>query len=640
MQNIVIGTAGHVDHGKTALIRELTGIDTDRLKEEQERGITIELGFAYLTLPDGEKVGIVDVPGHEKFVKNMVAGAGGIDLVLMVIAADEGVMPQTREHMEICELLGISRGIVALTKCDLIDNDWRELVMDDIAEFTDDTFLAGAPIIPVSSVTGEGIDDVRRALVDMIGTVERRTDLGLFRLPIDRVFSMKGFGTVITGTLMSGTVSTGDTVEIMPRRRTAKVRGIEVHNASVTTAVQGQRTAVNLQGVDKSSLERGEVLAHPGFFESSIRADIVFTYLESAKKKLKSRSIVRFHVQTADVMARIILFGRDTVSPGERVHAQVLLDSPLALMAGDRFVIRSYSPVTTIGGGFILDPLAVKHKQAELAAIETELATLETGTGDEKTAVILARAGITGIPAKRLSLRTGIPPKRQDTIAEKILSRKEAHLVDKEERRLVADAAYRAFQDKLLDILKKFHEKSPLMKGISREELKNTAGQYVDVKIFTKALQDLESTGSLASAGNQIALTEHRVDLGDALSTVKERLESVLLAAGLKPPTVKELLDSHGIADKELKNVLPLMVKEGVITKITNDLYFHTTVLDRLREDYTAFLRKQKKASPADFKEMTGLTRKFIIPLMEHFDAVKLTIRVGDSRELRTKGDS
>ncbi|MBN2538823.1 MAG: selenocysteine-specific translation elongation factor, partial [Deltaproteobacteria bacterium] len=363
MKHIILGTAGHVDHGKTSLIKALTNVDTDRLKEEKERGITIELGFAPLVLPDGQRIGIVDVPGHEKFVKNMVAGVGGIDLVALVIAADEGIMPQTREHFEICELLGIKRGLVALTKIDMVDKEWLALVQEDIRNFFEGTFLETAPIVPLSSVTGVGLAEFLAALNEIISTLDERTDSGLFRLPVDRVFTMKGFGTVITGTLASGKIRVGDTVEITPAGGQAKIRGIQVHNETAQAAQAGQRTAINLQGTDRTTIERGYVLTRPSTFQASNRLDIHMRYLASAGKKLKNRALVRFHTGTSEAISRIILPDRDHIEPGEETYAQVIPETPVVAMSGDRFVIRSYSPITTVGGGEIIDPLAKKRKK-------------------------------------------------------------------------------------------------------------------------------------------------------------------------------------------------------------------------------------------------------------------------------------
>ena len=365
MKQVVMGTAGHIDHGKTQLIKTLTGIDTDRLKEEKERGITIDLGFAHLTYEDGTEVGVIDVPGHERFVRNMLAGVGGIDLVMLVIAADEGVMPQTREHLAICQLLRVKEGLVALTKADLVDEDWLELVSEDTREFLKGTFLEGKPIVPVSAKTGQGIDELKRVLQALVARVPPKQLEGKFRLPVDRVFTIRGFGTVVTGTLFSGTIRVEDRIEIYPKGIEAKIRGLQVHNASVPEAVAGQRTAINLQGIDKVELERGDVLGHPGEFAPTFMLDAVLQHLSDAPRPLRHRARVRLHVGTSEIMGRVILLDRDELAPGEEAYVQLRLEEPAIVLPRDRFVIRSYSPVQTIGGGMLLDAQPAKHRRGE-----------------------------------------------------------------------------------------------------------------------------------------------------------------------------------------------------------------------------------------------------------------------------------
>ena len=537
MKHIILGTAGHVDHGKTSLIKALTNVDTDRLKEEKERGITIELGFAPLVLPNGQRIGIVDVPGHEKFVKNMVAGAGGIDLVALVIAADEGVMPQTREHFEICELLGIKRGIVALTKIDMVDEEWLTLVQEDIRSFLKGTFLETSPIVPLSSVTGVGLVEFLARLNDIISTLDERTDSGLFRLPVDRVFTMKGFGTVITGTLASGKVQVGDTIEIMPSGGQAKIRGIQVHNEPAQVAQAGQRTAINLQGTDRTVIERGYVLTRPSTFQTSSRLDIHIRYLASAGKKLKNRALVRFHTGTNETISRIILPDRDQIEPGEETYAQVVPKNPVVAMSGDRFVIRSYSPITTIGGGEIIDPLARKRRKNSTSG---EAERLHRGTGEDKTDTILERAGLEGISGLSLTIRTGLPPSEQGKILEKMLSEKKALLIDRDERRVVSSRIYRDFQNRVLSEISGYHKRYPLKEGISREELRITLGDFIDPKLFSKALKDLEGEGKIVAAKENVRIEDHSVNLKDDERQIKEEIGGIYMNADLTPPLTKE----------------------------------------------------------------------------------------------------
>jgi len=634
MKHIIVGTAGHVDHGKTSLIKALTNVDTDRLKEEKERGITIELGFAPLVLPDGQKIGVVDVPGHEKFVKNMVAGAGGIDLVILVIAADEGVMPQTREHLEICELLGIKKGLVALTKTDMVDGDWLALVQEDIRSFLGETFLEGAPIIPLSSLTGAGLPEFLQALQSIIATLDERADSGLFRLPVDRVFTMKGFGTVVTGTLASGKIRVGDTVAIMPSGGQAKIRGIQVHNETAEIAQAGQRTAINLQGIDRATIERGDVLTRPSTFQPSNRLDIYLRYLSSTGKKLKNRALVRFHTGTSETISRIILPDREELEPGEKIYAQVLPAAPVVAMSGDRFVIRSYSPVTTIGGGDIIDPLAQKRRKH--SALD-EAEKLHRGTGPEKTGIILERAGLGGISILNLAIRIGLHPVEQEKILEKMFSEKKALLIDRDERRVVSSAIYEDFQKRVLTGIAAYHDKYPLKEGVSREELRTTLGGFIDAKLFNRAIKDLAESGKIVAAKETVRIESHAVNLKDNEVQLREEIAGIYRTAALTPPSTKELLAEFPAKKKTVTDILNVMLNTDVLVKVNEDMYFYREALDRLREDYRALLIKDGTASPATFKELTGLSRKFIIPLMEYFDKTKLTIRVENHRMLRER---
>ncbi len=634
MKHIVLGTAGHVDHGKTALVKALTGIDTDRLKEEKERGITIELGFAPLVLPNGQKIGIVDVPGHEKFVKNMVAGAGGIDMVVMVIAADEGVMPQTREHLEICGLLGISRGLVALTKADMVDEDWLALVQEDIKDFMKGTFLENSPVIPLSSTTGAGLSDFLAALSEIISTLDERTDSGLLRLPVDRVFTMKGFGTVVTGTLVSGKIAVGDTVEIMPYGAKAKVRGIQVHNETSEGAEAGQRTAINLQGVDRATIERGYVLTHASTFEASDRLDIHIKYLPEAGKKLKNRTLVRFHTGTSETISRIILPDREEIEPGEETYAQIIPKTPVVAMSGDRFVIRSYSPVTTVGGGEIIDSLAKKRRKHSMPG---EAEKLLRGTGEDRTDVILERAGLSGISSRRLSIRTGLSPGEQEKVLEKLLSEKKALLIDRDERRVVSSHAYRDFQDRIMLEIETYHKRHPMKEGLSREELRTTLGDFLDPKLFNKALKDLEDDKKVVADKENVRIEGHRVNLKDEEVLLREKITRIYRDSGLTPPSTKEIMETFSKEKDAATNILAVMTNSNVLVKVNEDLYFYSESIDRLKQDYRELLIRDGKSSPASFKDMTGLSRKFIIPLMEYFDKTKLTIRVENHRMLRER---
>ena len=637
MKHIILGTAGHVDHGKTALVKALTGVDTDRLKEEKERGITIELGFASLDLPGGGTVGVVDVPGHERFIKNMVSGAAGIDLVMMVVAADEGIMPQTREHLHICSLLGIRKGLVALSKVDLVDNEWRELVADDIRNFLKGTFMEDAPILPVSALTGSGLPELLQALAHSASEIGAKSDAGLFRLPVDRVFSIRGFGTVATGTLVSGSIAVGEEVAILPGRVVSRVRGLQIHNHSVSEAESGQRTAVNLQGIERAAIERGNVLTRPGALDPTRRLDVFFEYLPGNDRKMKNRALVRFHAGTSELMARLTLLDRDEIEPGGKAYAQLFLAAPAVAMAGDRFVVRSYSPVTTVGGGQVIDPLSRKHKRRSEGVIQ-ELDRLHHGSEPERLAVIIGRASFDGIDPRGLVIRTGLPAAQVRKGLDLIFSRRQAVLLDREETRAVAPEVYEELQQRTIGEIRVHHEKFPLREGLSREELRMKLGAFIGPKLFHAAMRDLEKAGKIVTDRENIRLPDHRVSLQDDQESLRREIAEWYRQAGLAPPSLREVTEKFAQHKSQIGGILNVMLKNGTLTKINEDLCFDAQALQRLREDYKNRLLKDGKATPATFKELTGLTRKYIIPLMEYFDATKLTVRSGDHRLLRERG--
>lgn len=636
MKHIVLGTAGHVDHGKTALIKAITGVDTDRLKEEKERGISIELGFASMTLPNNQIIGIVDVPGHERFIKNMVSGASGIDMVVLVIAADEGVMPQTREHMQICSLLGIKKGLVALTKIDLVDKEWIDLVEDDIHKFLQGTFMEDSSIIPVSAMTGDGLAELMDVLSRLAEKIDEEIDPGIFRLSIDRVFTMRGFGTVVTGTLTSGCVKVGEEMEILPRRIPAKIRGIQIHNHVANVAEAGQRTAINLQGVEKATIMRGDVLARPHTLFLSQRFDLHVMNLPSHEKKIKNRSLVRFHLGTNEVIARMILLDRDEMAPGEAGNVQIILETPMIAMAGDRFILRSYSPVMTIGGGMIIDPLPRKHRRHE-EKTNKEFYVLRHGADSEKIATIIERAGVEGIDIGRLIARTGLPRNVLLKNLDIMYSRKKAVRVDADDPKIVSIHVYQNLQKKIMNEVRGYHVKHPLREGILKEELRNTTGQFISARLFNMAIREMEKNGQILIEKENIHMAGHRVNLEGELEDIRKEIVALYSDAGLTPPSLKDIITRFDDRRKRVENILGILLKEGVLTRISEDLYFHSDVLHRLREDYKTQLLKDGRATPSSFKELTGLTRKFIIPLMEYFDMTKLTVRSGDHRILRER---
>ncbi|HDQ05014.1 MAG TPA: selenocysteine-specific translation elongation factor [Deltaproteobacteria bacterium] len=638
MKNFVLGTAGHVDHGKTALIKALTGTDTDRLKEEKDRGITIELGFASLKLPSGRNIGIVDVPGHEKFIKHMVSGAAGIDLVMMIIAADEGIMPQTKEHLHICSLLGITAGIVALTKTDMVEKEWLELVKTEIEDFLRGTFLEGAPVVPVSSVKGEGIDDIISALDKTVNNIQARKDCGIFRLPIDRIFTMKGFGTVVTGTLVCDHIKVGQDIQIMPEEISARIRGLQVHNQPVEEAWAGQRTAINLQGIEKSSLQRGDVLVRPHTVWPTTRLDVAIEYLKANTKSFKNRTLIRLHTGTTEVIARVILMEKEELKPGESGLAQLVLEKKDVVVAGDCFVLRSYSPITTIGGGVIIDPLPPKHKRLDKKALR-EMLLLQSGALEEKIEVILNRAGMAGTNPRHLAFRLGVNAKLINETLQGLFSKKTALITDKEETNIVSSSFYEKLENNAVEILRQYHLKNPLREGISKEELKASLSGEVNPKLFHLLLQNLGAKKTIAVEKESVRLFNHKVRLADDLNAIRQSINKIYNEAGLAPPALTEVINNFPAKKTEAQNIIKLMVKEGALVKINEQLVFDRSALENLRENYRARLQKDGKATPASFKDMTGLSRKYIIPLMEYFDITKLTVRVADHRILRQKNE-
>ena len=634
MKQIILGTAGHIDHGKTSLIKALTGTNTDRLKEEQLRGITIELGFASMDLPGGQHLGIVDVPGHEKFVKTMVAGATGIDMVVMVIAADEGIMPQTREHMEICMLLQVQYGLVVLTKVDMVDEDWLELVMDDVRAFTQGTFLENAPILPVSSVTGHGIPELVQALETLSAAIPERSTTNLFRLPVDRVFTMKGFGTVITGTLISGVIHVGDPVMIYPVGVTSKVRGIQVHNASVDQAVSGMRTAINFQGLEKTSINRGDVLSSPNALTPSYMIDIVCQYLKSNKKPIKNRTQIRFHTGTSEVLGNLILLDSEELEAGSTTVAQLRLDAPVTLVKDDRFVIRSYSPVRTIGGGSVLNPVPQKHKRFKPEVV-SGIQKLVDMPPEEVVVSHANESGYQGIRYSDLRIMTNTSDKKLDGFLTRLLSDKTLIMVDREQRIYIHHTCFEQLMEEAGALLAAFHQSNPLKIGMSKEELKSRLPPHVSSRLFTLMIQQMAKNNQVVQEENTVRLSTHSVSLGQDQTDVREKILDTYKKDGLTPPYFKEFCKTRNLDDAKARAVLHVLVDEGLIVRIREDMYFHREAIDAIRKKLVDFLTAHGEISTPQFKDMTGASRKFVIPIIEYFDSRNVTIRVGDIRKLR-----
>jgi len=639
MREIILGTAGHVDHGKTSLIRALTGIETDRLKEEKKRGITIELGFAHLDLPCGHRLGIVDVPGHEKFIRNMVAGAAGMDMVAFIIAADEGIMPQTVEHFDICKLLGVRDGLIILTKKDMVEPEWLEMVEEEVREFFRNSFLEDAPILSVSSVTGEGIEEIKKALDDKVRAMDFQEEFGPFRLAVDRVFSMKGFGTVITGTSLSGRISTGDELMFYPGGATARIRGIQVHGQDVEVIEAGHRTAINLQGMEKEEINRGDMAATPGSMKPSIRLDCRLHYLNSAEKELTNRTLVRVHVGTREVLGRVILMETDAVLPGEDANVQLLLQEPVAVWPGDHYVVRSYSPITTIGGGVIFNNAPKKRKRTlerDREKNRAVFALYNSGTPEEKLLLFLEEAGFEGIVADELATRLGIFGKKLKKLLQQPISTGKIMVVESDRQRLVAAPVLEKLTSAMETILARYHEENPLKSGLAKEELRSQLRPPVDGKLFAYALNLLSKQGKIVQEEAEVRLSGHEVTLQVDEQAMQEELGTLYREAGLRPPNLKDVLARFAeFPEAQIRQVLDLLLQKGEIIKVNEALYFHASAIEELKEQLVAFIRREGDIDAPRFKEMTGLTRKFSIPLLEYFDKIKLTIRIDDKRVLR-----
>jgi selenocysteine-specific elongation factor len=637
MREIVLGTAGHVDHGKTSLVRALTGIDTDRLKEEKRRGITIELGFAFLDLPCGHRLGIIDVPGHEKFVKNMVAGAAGVDLVAFVVAADEGIMPQTREHFEICTLLGVKRGIIVITKIDMVEPDWLELVQDEVRQFCKGSFLEDAPMIPVSSVTGEGIDQVRAELDRLISSAEFSEAYGPFRLPVDRIFSMKGFGAVVTGTSISGRIKVGDDVCLYPREQMAKIRGIQVHGKDVLEVEAGHRTAINLQGLEKEFVARGDILASPNSLVPSYMLDADFTYLSSNSKPLKNRTRIRVHLGTAEIMGRLVLLQQEEGRPGDRLNVQILLEEPVGVWPGDHYVVRSYSPVQTIGGGIVLNNCPGR-KRRRFKAVNQEIFDLyHNGTPEELAIFHLNESGFHGMTFNSLEIRLGIFGKRLKKALERPISTTAILVVDSDRQWMISSRTMEQLKRETVAITTLFHRDNPLLEGIAKEELRSRLSQDgLEPKLFNMLLASLSKEGTIVLEGATIRLSGHQVALKEDEQAARREMAELFTKAALSPPTKKEIIAGLSRYSKTLTlQVLDLMARDQEIVRVSEDLYFDQQALTDLQERLTQLLTKEGEVDAQGFKNLTGISRKYSIPLLEYFDKMKLTIRVGDKRVLR-----
>ncbi len=636
MKHLILGTAGHIDHGKTSLVKALTGIDTDRLKEEKARGITIELGFAHLELPGGIQFGIVDVPGHEKFVRAMVAGVGGMDLVMLVIAADEGIMPQTREHLDILRLLGVKSGLVALTKRDMVEREWLELVTEEVRDFVAGSFLEGAPIVPVSSRSGEGLEELRAELAKLADRVDEKRREGPFRLPVDRVFTVAGFGTVVTGTLLSGEIHVGDELELLPSGREGRVRGIQAHGAKSEQGQAGQRLAVNLQGVDLDQAHRGDVVVPRSVFRATRAVDVRLDYLVSAPRELKHRATLRLHSATYEVPAQVVLLDRDTLQPGDSAYVQLRLKEPALLLSGDSYILRMSSPAVTVGGGVVLDPFPPRRRRRNSEAIELLEAFGQEEHG-RTIALIIAQSLLSGIAFEDVLLRSGVPRKAAEAALSVLLSSGEVVQVTREPRMFLARNCFETLKQGLVGELTAFLDSNPLKEGMGKEELKTRMPKRSDPRFFTPLLSALEKDGMVIPDRDIVKLGGRVARKSVQTEDLSGKMLLFLQESGIEPPTVKEVMERFRCDEKVVRDNLALLVRNGEVARISSDLFYASVALNGLRDKLLELMRDKGEIVPTDYRDVTGLSRKFLIPLLEYFDSEKLTIRVGDKRVARRK---
>jgi len=657
MKHIIVGTAGHIDHGKTALVKALTGIDADRLKEEKQRGITIDIGFADLMIGDS-RFGFVDVPGHERFVKNMLAGAHGLDLVMLVVAADESVMPQTREHFDICRLLHVKSGLIALTKSDLVDSELLELARAEVEDFVAGSFLEGAPIIAVSSRTGAGIEELRQALKDLGSRIETKATAAVPRLPIDRAFSIRGFGTVVTGTLIAGEFREGDEVEVLPAGFKTRIRNIQVHGHDAEQAMAGQRTAINLQGVNLDQVERGSLLALAGRLQATSMVDVRLELLPTAPRPITQRARVRFHHGTAEVMARVVILTgsgfrvpgsglqdaesgtrnpelgtRNLISPGESAIVQLRLEQPISALPGDRFIVRSYSPQVTIGGGVIIDPLAQKHRIKGAAALEY-LTRLEGASLYESLGVFVEMSGARAMSQSEIAARTGATDEQIERATNKLLADGRVLPVTKSPLVLISRESYQSLAKQVIETLSEHHRREPLSLGLSREEVREQVFGQVRPEIFRAVIARLSEEGAVAAERESLRLASHRPALTGSDDASKQALEAAFKSSGFQAGTLEEIASAAGVKSDLARKLFTLLLAEKRVVRV-GDFVFHVDCINDLKSRVLERKRINPRIDVAVFKEMTGgLSRKHAIPLLEFLDRERITRRVGNEREI------
>ncbi len=635
MKHLIVGTAGHIDHGKSTLVKALTGIDPDRLKEEKERGLTIDLGFAYLDLPDGARVSFVDVPGHERFVKNMLAGAAGMDIVILVIDASESIMPQTREHLEIMKLLGISRGIIAITKIDLVDSEMVEIVEAEIQDLVEGTFLESAPVVHFSAKTGAGLDEIRSLISEAIHEQRQKDEEGLFRFPIDRVFTMKGFGTVVTGTVFSGSLQEDEPVEVLPGGLTSRARQLQSHNLRQERVTAGMRAALNLPGIAVEQLKRGDTIVRPGTAKATAIFDAKISLLPTAPRKLGRTSVVKIYLGTSQQAARVVLFGASELVPGEVGYAQLRCQNPLCAFRGDRFVIRGESPEITIGGGVILDVAPDRTRVKRRQKLEW-LKRLD-GVAVEETALAFLSQEESAVSLSALAVRLGDPAgKLQERLPASIKKGDIAVFGSGEDLLLISRSRLNELKERALKATADFFKKESHRLFIPKEQLHSRLQASLDSQVFGELLNELVKEHKLAVAREGISLAGRSAGITPAQKSTKEKIERLVRDAGYSPPTLPQLEEQIGDS-RSAKQMISLLIEEGTLQRVAPTLAYHKDFLDSALEKIRAHFQRADRLSVGDLKTVLGVSRKHAVPLLEYSDKIGLTARVGDYRVLKAE---
>lgn len=631
--HIVVGTAGHIDHGKSALIKALTGVDPDRLKEEKERGMTTDLGFVFY----GDDVTIIDVPGHEKFVRHMVAGASTIDFVMFVIAADDGIMPQTIEHLEVLKLLAIKKGVVVITKKDLVKDDWLQIVIDEVKKIMRDTFLQDAPIIPVSSITKEGIDELKKVLDELITQTAAKKDRGIFRLCIDRCFTIKGFGTVVAGTVLSGKIKIGDTLELLPNKKKVKVRGIEVHNKKVTEVGTGFRSAINLVGTEKEEIKRGDVLAQLGYYNPSTFLNASLYLLKSAGKPLKNLIRLRIHLGTKEILGRIVLLDKKTLAPGQKAMVQFRLETPAVCDINDRYVVRTYSPQATIGGGVIIEPKATKAKGFDEKLIE-HLQKVEAGDSGVMVEENLATNFELPRKVDEIAYDLNLPLPKVSEVIKQLLNNKKVLCIDEKRGLYYSQKNFEKLKNNIINILKEYHKNNPINTGIPQLELLKNISKGFDKSLLNYTLEKMSREKSVKlTDDNKMRLFDFKVVLDKNMDEIVKRLEEMFLNAEYKPPNYDAVLSQRLGDEKLVKKAYRYVLDTGILIFVGESIVMHKKMVEQAKEKLIQFLKSNKEIRISQFRDLLGASRKYVLPLLIYFDTHNVTIKRGDVRILGQK---